>query len=99
LHQAEWNLQSAQDYTYLNQSGCFTVNDIKDGEEFRHTRKAMSVVGMTEDEQKNLFRVVAIVLHLGNVTLKEEGSERSAVSARARNSNRLAVFFFLIFFK
>lgn len=35
---------------------------------------AMSVMGMTELEQSNVLRVVAGVLHLGNVLFREHGN-------------------------
>ncbi|GJN15069.1 hypothetical protein PR202_gb01958 [Eleusine coracana subsp. coracana] len=38
-----------------------------DAEEYLATRSAMNTVGITEQEQEAIFRVVAAVLHLGNI--------------------------------
>ncbi|KAK8479860.1 hypothetical protein V6N13_037410 [Hibiscus sabdariffa] len=43
------------------------MDAINDAEEYLATRKAMDVVGMTQEEQEAIFRVVAAILHLGNV--------------------------------
>lgn len=38
-----------------------------DAREYLETRNAMDVVGISEDEQDAIFRVVAAILHLGNI--------------------------------
>ncbi len=34
----EWQLYSADNFNYLNQSGCYTVDGINDAKEFADTR-------------------------------------------------------------
>lgn len=38
-----------------------------DAEDFRSLLSAMQVLGMSSDEQDAIFRILAAVLHLGNV--------------------------------
>ena len=57
----------------MNQSGCYDVNGINDAQEFNETKHAMKVIGMTDDEQSEVFRLVASVLHVGNIEFKAGG--------------------------
>uniref|UniRef100_A0A8C9R1L3 Osteoclast-stimulating factor 1 n=1 Tax=Scleropages formosus TaxID=113540 RepID=A0A8C9R1L3_SCLFO len=61
-------------YLYLNQSGTYTVKDISDKKDFSDTVEAMNVVGLSVDEQDAVLQIVAGILHLGNITFREEGN-------------------------
>lgn len=85
-------------YSYLNQSGTYTVEDVNDKKEFCDTmvsksccppvascntahnphifvcQKAMSVVGLSLDEQDSVLQLVAGILHLGNISFREENN-------------------------
>uniref|UniRef100_A0AAY4E977 Osteoclast-stimulating factor 1 n=1 Tax=Denticeps clupeoides TaxID=299321 RepID=A0AAY4E977_9TELE len=61
-------------YLYLNQSGTYTVEDVNDRKEFADTMDAMSVVGLSLDEQDTVLQIVAGILHLGNIAFREEGN-------------------------
>ncbi|KAJ6792577.1 myosin-6-like [Iris pallida] len=54
-------------FHYLNQSNCYELDGLDDGKEYRETRGAMDIVGISSDEQDAIFRVVAAILHLGNI--------------------------------
>lgn len=58
----------ANDYHYLNQSECSTIDQISDEEQYRVTLKAMKVIGITDVEQTQIETVLAAILHVGNVT-------------------------------
>lgn len=62
-----YKLGNPRRFHYLNQSNCFELDGVNDSEEYIATRKAMEVVGISPDEQDAVFRVVAAILHLGNV--------------------------------
>ncbi|KAI4963743.1 hypothetical protein ZWY2020_010574, partial [Hordeum vulgare] len=62
-----YKLDDPSSFHYLNQSSCIKVDGISDAEEYVATRSAMNTVGITEQEQEATFRVVAAVLHLGNI--------------------------------
>ncbi|KAJ0797373.1 putative myosin ATPase [Helianthus annuus] len=62
-----FKLGDPRTFHYLNQTNCYEVANIDDGREYLETRNAMDVVGINQDEQDAIFRVVAAILHLGNV--------------------------------
>ncbi|KAL0315807.1 UNVERIFIED_CONTAM: Myosin-17 [Sesamum radiatum] len=63
----KYKLGSPESFHYLNQSKCYTLDGVSDAEEYLATRRAMDIVGISEEEQEAIFRVVAAVLHLGNI--------------------------------
>ncbi|XP_015887580.3 myosin-6 isoform X2 [Ziziphus jujuba] len=63
----KYKLGNPRTFHYLNQSNCYELDGVDDSKEYIATRKAMDVVGIGSDEQEAIFRVVAAVLHLGNV--------------------------------
>ncbi|KAL5702572.1 Myosin-6 [Ranunculus cassubicifolius] len=58
---------NARTFHYLNQSKCIEMDAINDAEEYLATRRALDVVGINSEEQDAIFRVVAAILHLGNI--------------------------------
>nr|GMC58944.1 myosin-17-like [Ipomoea batatas] len=62
-----YKLGSPNEFHYLNQSNCYELDGVNDADEYLATRRAMDIVGISEGEQEAIFRVVAAILHLGNV--------------------------------
>ncbi|KAK1264607.1 hypothetical protein QJS04_geneDACA017858 [Acorus gramineus] len=54
-------------FRYLNQSNCYELDGVNDAHEYLATRRAMDIVGISEQEQEAIFRVVAAILHVGNI--------------------------------
>ncbi|KAL3516640.1 hypothetical protein ACH5RR_023542 [Cinchona calisaya] len=63
----KYKLGDPRTFHYLNQTNCYEVANVDDAREYLETRNAMDVVGINQDEQDAIFRVVAAILHLGNV--------------------------------
>lgn len=63
-----------EDYEYLNKSRR-EVDGIDDREEWGLLRNALDVVGFTPAEQLDLFRIVAAILHIGNITITATRSD------------------------
>ncbi|KGN66272.1 myosin-17 [Cucumis sativus] len=63
----KYKLADPKSFHYLNQSKCFELDGVNDAHEYLATRRAMDVVGISEEEQEAIFRVVAAILHLGNI--------------------------------
>ncbi|KAF1887475.1 hypothetical protein Lal_00040529 [Lupinus albus] len=63
----KYKLGSPSSFHYLNQSKCYELDGVEDAREYLATRRAMDVVGIREEEQEAIFRVVAAILHLGNI--------------------------------
>ncbi|XP_028075342.1 myosin-12-like isoform X1 [Camellia sinensis] len=63
----KFKLGDPRTFHYLNQTNCYEVANVDDAREYLETRNAMDVVGISQDEQDAIFRVVAAILHLGNI--------------------------------
>ncbi|CAL9245944.1 unnamed protein product [Arabidopsis halleri] len=75
-----FKLGDPKSFRYLNQSSCYELDGVNDAEEYLATRRAMDVVGISEKEQDAIFRVVAAILHLGNIEFsKGEDADSSSV--------------------
>ncbi|CAN8292826.1 unnamed protein product [Cochlearia groenlandica] len=70
----KYQLKTPQQFHYLNQSSCYKLDGVDDATEYLETRRAMDVVGISNGEQEAIFRVVAAILHLGNIDF-ETGKE------------------------
>ncbi|XP_017477184.1 PREDICTED: myosin-IB isoform X2 [Rhagoletis zephyria] len=81
--------RSLDSYSYLSDGQNGVVKYIDDVADFNTVKQAMSVIDFTDSEQKDIFSIIASVLHLGNVTFNEaEGvakvSKPDAVAAVAQ---------------
>ncbi|CAI0560601.1 unnamed protein product [Linum tenue] len=63
----KYKLGNPRTFHYLNQSNCYELDGVDDSKEYIDTRRAMEIVGISNDEQDAIFRVVAAILHLGNI--------------------------------
>ncbi|KAK7810753.1 hypothetical protein U0070_027481 [Myodes glareolus] len=63
--------QDASSYAYLN-GAVSQMNAMDDASNFRALQSAMSVIGFSEDEIRQVLEVTALVLKLGNVKLTDE---------------------------
>ncbi|KAK8605222.1 hypothetical protein V6N13_082673 [Hibiscus sabdariffa] len=62
-----YKLGKPDTYHYLNQSRCFELVGVSDAQEYLETRRAMDIVGISGKDQEAIFRVVAAILHIGNI--------------------------------
>ncbi|KAG5055444.1 hypothetical protein JHK85_007954 [Glycine max] len=63
----KYKLGDPRMFHYLNQSNCFELEGFDESKEYRDTRRAMDIVGISSEEQDAIFKVVAAILHLGNI--------------------------------
>ncbi len=70
-------LGTADDFHYTNQSYCTEVKGVSDAKEFERVRVAMKIVGLSNAEQDVVYRILAALLHIGNIMFKA-GNEDSA---------------------
>ncbi|XP_057676304.1 unconventional myosin-Ic-like [Corythoichthys intestinalis] len=64
-------------YQYLVKGSCSKVSSISDKNNWKVLMNALSVIGFTDEDQKNLLDIIASILHLGN-TQFGEGEEGEA---------------------
>ncbi|KAI7740039.1 hypothetical protein M8C21_006215, partial [Ambrosia artemisiifolia] len=65
----KYKLGDPKTFRYLNQSNCYQLTGVDESKEYLATIHAMGVVGISSDEQEAIFRVVAAILHLGNIEI------------------------------
>ncbi|KAJ8425290.1 hypothetical protein Cgig2_000371 [Carnegiea gigantea] len=75
----KYKLDSPDKYHYLNQSNCYKLDGVDDTEEYLATRRAMDIVGISAEDQDAIFRVVAAILHLGNINFAKGEEVDSSV--------------------
>ncbi|KAM7494439.1 hypothetical protein LguiB_029048 [Lonicera macranthoides] len=63
----KYKLGNPKSFHYLNQSNCFELVEINEARDYLATRRAMDIVGISKNEQEAIFRVIAAILHLGNI--------------------------------
>ncbi|THU72589.1 hypothetical protein C4D60_Mb04t13790 [Musa balbisiana] len=63
----KYKLGKPSSFHYLNQSNCYELVGVSDAHDYLATRRAMDIVGISAQEQDAIFRVVAGILHLGNI--------------------------------
>ncbi|KAG6837022.1 hypothetical protein H0H93_016229 [Arthromyces matolae] len=63
-----------ENYEYLNKSRR-EVDGVDDREEWNALKTALDIVGFTPVEQFDLFRIVAAILHIGNITITASRSD------------------------
>ncbi|GAA5863922.1 hypothetical protein JCM8547_005281 [Rhodosporidiobolus lusitaniae] len=56
------------------------VDGMDDKEEYNALVRALDTVGFTPSEQLSLFRIIAVILHLGQLTLSVSGSSSSGTA-------------------
>ncbi|XP_058797715.1 unconventional myosin-XV [Phymastichus coffea] len=63
----KYGLLTPDKYFYLNQGGSCEIDGKNDTQDFKALLSAMQVLGFTSEEQDTIFKILASVLHLGNV--------------------------------
>ncbi|XP_048478545.1 unconventional myosin-Va [Plutella xylostella] len=76
----EAQLDQQETFHYLNQGGSPKIDGVDDLKTFHETRHALTTLGVTESQQKEMFTILAAILHLGNIRLieKSDGGEDGA---------------------
>jgi len=65
----EWGLVPVEHFDYLNQGGAPQIDGVDDKAEFDATRQSLNTIGVSAKKQAEIFRILAALLHLGNVKI------------------------------
>lgn len=85
-------LLQPEKYHYLNQSGCITDETISDKETFHEVKTAMEVMKFTSEDVREVFRLLAGILHLGNIDfMTAGGAQVSTKTALGRTADLLGL--------
>ncbi|KAE9550764.1 hypothetical protein FO519_006016 [Halicephalobus sp. NKZ332] len=63
----ELELKNASDYYYLSQGRCLTADGRNDASDFSEIKSAMKVLMFKDPEIWSIFKILAAILHLGNI--------------------------------
>ncbi|XP_039094762.1 unconventional myosin-X isoform X2 [Hyaena hyaena] len=85
-------LSVPENYHYLSQSGCVEDKTISDQESFREVITAMEVMQFSKEEVREVLRLLAGVLHLGNIEfITAGGAQVSFKTALGRSAELLGL--------
>ncbi|XP_061679063.1 unconventional myosin-Vc isoform X2 [Syngnathoides biaculeatus] len=76
----ELRLMSADEFHYTSLGGDIIIDGVNDRKGMEETQQTFSLLGLKEDFQSDVFKVLAAILHLGNVEIKSSGDDRSSIS-------------------
>jgi len=62
-------LLPVEQFDYLNQGSAPTIDGVDDKAEFEALKKSLSTIGVNESQQGEIFKLLAALLHLGNVKI------------------------------
>ncbi|KAL9581096.1 MAG: hypothetical protein Q9212_004105 [Teloschistes hypoglaucus] len=79
-HRELFGIQPPQSYVYTSRSKCFDVPGMDDASDFKDTLNAMKIIGLSQAEQDDIFRMLASILWLGNVSFREDDSGNAAIT-------------------
>ena len=65
----EWGLQPVEHVDYLNQGGSSEIEGVDDKAEFNATRQSLATIGVSQERQNEIFRLLSALLHLGNLKI------------------------------
>ena len=82
-HQQEFGVQKPDTYLYTSRSKCLNVDGIDDLAEFQDTLNAMKIIGLSQAEQDQIFRMLALILWIGNIQFKEDQNGYAEVTDRS----------------
>lgn len=65
----DWNILPIEQFEYLNQGNTPTIDGVDDKAEFNATKQSLKTIGVDEAQQTEIFKLLAGLLHLGNVKI------------------------------
>ncbi|XP_054664937.1 unconventional myosin-Vb isoform X2 [Grus americana] len=81
-------LTCAEDFFYASQGGDTSIDGMDDADDFEKTRHAFTLLGVKESHQMTLFRIIAAILHLGNLEIQaERDGDACSVSSEDEHLN------------
>ncbi|XP_039753101.1 myosin heavy chain, muscle isoform X50 [Pararge aegeria] len=78
-------------YDYYNVAqGKITIPNVDDGEECILTDEAFDILGFTQEEKDNVYKITASVMHMGSMKFKQRGREEQAEADGTEDGNKVA---------
>ncbi|ODV77822.1 uncharacterized protein CANTADRAFT_283717 [Suhomyces tanzawaensis NRRL Y-17324] len=77
---ANLGLTTAEDYKYTNQGGKPVIEGVDDAKEFNITKDALSLIGINETRQFEIYKILAGLLHIGNIEIAATRNDANLAS-------------------
>lgn len=78
-YQQLYGIQGPETYIYTAASKCIDVDGVDDAKDFKDTLAAMNVIGLADAEQDNIFKMLAAILWIGNISFEEDESGNAQI--------------------
>ncbi|CAF4907743.1 unnamed protein product [Pieris macdunnoughi] len=73
--------------------GKITIPNVDDGEECQLTDQAFDILGFTQEEKDNVYKITAAVMHMGGMKFKQRGREEQAEADGTEDGEKVAKLF------
>ncbi|CAK1554519.1 unnamed protein product [Leptosia nina] len=77
------------DYNIVAQ-GKTVIPGVDDGEEMKLTDQAFDILGFTQEEKDNVYKITAAVMHMGGMKFKQRGREEQAEADGTEDGEKVA---------
>ncbi|XP_058500889.1 unconventional myosin-Va-like [Solea solea] len=74
-----FKLGCASDFHCTNQGQSPVLDGVDDAKEMCSTRRAFSLLGISESVQMEIYQILAALLHLSNMEVKDQSGDRSSI--------------------
>ena len=74
---AELGLLPADDFDYLNQGAAPLIDGVDDRAEYEATKQSFTTIGVSTSKQREIFRLLTALLHIGNVKIAATRTDSS----------------------
>ncbi|KAK9729193.1 hypothetical protein K7432_000476 [Basidiobolus ranarum] len=74
---AHLHLQEPSHYNYLSRTQCLRIHDVDDQSRFADLKDAMKILGLKTKVQLQIFRLLSVILHLGNLEFVDHEAQES----------------------
>ncbi|KAL2754955.1 hypothetical protein ACRALDRAFT_2042781 [Sodiomyces alcalophilus JCM 7366] len=71
-YRQQYGVQGPETYVYTSRSRCLDVDGMDDRADFQETLDAMKIIGLSQGEQDEIFRMLAAILWTGNIQFQED---------------------------
>lgn len=86
-------LGSINSYKILSQSNCTALDGVDDAEEFRRVQAALDTIGVDEESQMQVWKMLASVLHMSNLEFDKVDHEQGDIASISNRQVRTYAHF------
>ncbi len=83
-------LDSPESFYYLNQSGVTRIEGVVDEQDYDEVLNSMDILHFSDSEQSGVWKILASILHLGNVQFAKDANFDQDEEAEIVNSDTLS---------